>query len=331
MVFIKKNCIFVSIASYRDKKCSSTLQSLYENAKHPQNVYVGICEQNKFDQDQDCVDDQNPIIKPFRGNIRIMRVNHYEAQGPQVARYYCSTLWSGEEFFLQVDSHSLFSPDWDIKCIEMIHTLKKRGVDKPMLSHYPKSYDDYAADTEQYKKDPNSSQEVTRICKAFYNDRDMISLEGAGIKTLTKDQLVQVPFAAGGMIFSEYTMLQEVPYDPRMPYLFVAEEILESARCWTHGYDIYSPSQNIVYHYYTRENEDKIWTDNKTYSDMHAFNKAKLILALSDAPNKNDLPDYITYNIEKYGVGTIRSLDSFYEFIGADRKNKTISRDFCTN
>ena len=46
--------IFISIASYRDRLCSQTLENLYKNAKFPQRIYVGICEQNK-DSDVDCL------------------------------------------------------------------------------------------------------------------------------------------------------------------------------------------------------------------------------------------------------------------------------------
>ena len=41
------NTIFVSIASYRDENCPKTLYSLFKNAKYPERVFVGICQQNK--------------------------------------------------------------------------------------------------------------------------------------------------------------------------------------------------------------------------------------------------------------------------------------------
>ena len=46
--------IFVSIASYRDKICTTTLSNLYKQATFPERVYVGICQQN-VDDDSDCV------------------------------------------------------------------------------------------------------------------------------------------------------------------------------------------------------------------------------------------------------------------------------------
>ena len=94
---MKPNTIFVSIASYRDDICNSTLKNLYEKAQFPLNVFVGICQQNK-DGDPDC---QGDIIN---SNIRIIRLDYRDAKGPTYARYMCSQLWDGEEYFLQIDS-----------------------------------------------------------------------------------------------------------------------------------------------------------------------------------------------------------------------------------
>ena len=33
------NNIFISIASYRDKNCTKTIESIYENAKYPENIF----------------------------------------------------------------------------------------------------------------------------------------------------------------------------------------------------------------------------------------------------------------------------------------------------
>jgi Glycosyltransferase (GlcNAc) len=47
--------------------------------------------------------------------------------------------------------------------------------------------------------------------------------------------VLQTPFAAAGFMFYAGHMLLEVPFDPHLPYLFDGEEILYSARLWTHG------------------------------------------------------------------------------------------------
>jgi hypothetical protein len=129
-------------------------------------------------------------------------------------------------------------------------------------------------------------------------------------------------------MFSEYTILQDVPFDPSLPYLFVGEEILHSIRIYTNGYNIYTPTENIVYHEYTRAGKDKIWTDNPYYSDIPAFEKAKMYIKLNENKDFN-LPDELKNNMDKYGLGKARTLEDYYNFAGINVANKTINKNFC--
>jgi len=313
---IKKDTIFISIASYRDDVCLDTLKSLYENAAKPKNVFVGICQQNKPDEDQDCqLNNENNC------NIRTIRIPHYEAKGPTWARYLCSTLWNGEEYFMQIDSHTKFVKDWDIKCIKMIKDILASGESKkPMLSHYPREITDH----DNYKESDKS--QVPRMCKAFWNNRDMLSFMGAEIQD-TQGKAYQTPYIAGGMMFCDSKFLEEVPYDPNLPYLFVGEEILHSIRAYTHGWDVFTPTENVVFHEYTRASKPKIWTDNPTYSDMDAFEKVKYYIGLVSDDSK--IKDNFKKNLDKYGLGNIRSLQDYYNFAGIDINKKIVKKNFC--
>lgn len=316
---LKKNTIFVSIASYRDDVCNSTLKSLYEMSKYPENIYVGICQQNKKDEDEDCVKsfENNP-------NVRIMRISHTEAKGPTYARYLCSTLWKGEEYYLQIDSHSSFVKNWDEKCINMINEIKKLGLSqKPVLSHYPKEISEYKS----YKTDSEKDKyNVTRMCRSFFNTRDMLSFFGAEIID-TKKEYYKTPYVAGGMVFCESKFLDELPYDPELPYLFVGEEILHSIRYYTNGWDIFTPNENIIFHEYTRSGKPKIWTDNPSYSDIPAFEKVKFYIGLV----KDDLkiPENLRKNLNKYGLGKERSLQDYYDFAGINLEKRIVTKNFC--
>ena len=132
-VNIKENSIFVSIASYRDDECQKTIKSLFDNAKNKDNCYIGICQQNNFNIDNDSL-----INNEWNCNIRIIRIPYFEAKGPTYARYLCSGLWNGEEYYLQIDSHTTFIKDWDEKLINMIKEIKNKKLSlKPVISHYP--------------------------------------------------------------------------------------------------------------------------------------------------------------------------------------------------
>mgnify|MGYP003337378732 FL=1 len=67
------------------------------------------------------------------------------------------------------------------------------------------------------------------------------------------------------MLFAESSFLKEIPFDPNLDYLFTGEEILHSLRFYTYGYDIYIPNQNILFHYYIRNDNPKLWDDLKYY------------------------------------------------------------------
>ena len=54
-------------------------------------------------------------------------------------------------------------------------------------------------------------------------------------------------------------MCCQVPFDPLLPWIFMGEEISMSARLWTSGYDIFSPTTNVLNHYYVRRHYPKFW------------------------------------------------------------------------
>ena len=308
---ITKDTIFVSIASYRDDVCNNTLKSIYSMAVNPKNIYCGVIQQND-DNDDDCLLSKDSIVLE---NVTMMRLKHYEAKGPCWARYLATTLWSGQEYFLQIDSHTKFIKNWDEKCINMMKRLNDMGIKKYVISHYPKASESYG---------DNKPTDVTRICQSFFDSRDMISFLGAGFEESYGD-FYETPYVSGGFLLSKHTLLDDVPYDPNLDFLFTGEEIGHSIRIWTSGYNIYTPSENIIYHEYIRNGKPKVWDDNK-YTDKDAFEKIKQMINLESTHN---LPNHIKYNMDKYGLGKERTLQDYYDFAGIDIKNKRVYKNFC--
>jgi hypothetical protein len=314
-----KKTIFVSIASYRDFYCSRTLESMYKNAAQPQNLYAGLCIQNK-DEDEACV--LGGDLAQYTSNVSTIRLKNFEAKGPTWARYLCTTLMNDEDYFFQIDSHTLFEKGWDLTLMKMIDEIKQNTESKDVvLSHYPPNYQEY----ENKNKNKNV---VDTICQSFFNEKGMVSFLGASPVDMSKDKYVQTPHIAAGMFFCEGKCLKEVPYDPNLPNLFVGEEILHSARVWTAGYDIYSPTEVTVYHLYTRADQPHVWDDKKTFDDTDAFNKAKEILGFKDEFMK-PVASHVTENLEEYGLGKKRTIQEFFEFAGIDPVNKQIYKNFC--
>lgn len=300
---------------YRDPICSATVDNLFKSAKNPK-IFVGICQQNSQD-DTDCITQYTN--KPWFKNIRIIHLKHTEAKGPTYARYLCSTLFRNEDFFFQIDSHTKFLTNWDQILINDINILLKKKITKPILSHYPK-------DINEYKSDSTQDCNVPTLCTSFFNDRGMISYPKAEVHNTKCTVLRPTAYVSGGMIFAPSKCIIDVPFDPYLDYLFVGEEILHSIRFYTHGWDFFTPSQNVVYHEYTRKDKPKIWGDLK-YSDVPAHNKVKKIIGLNF--KKKKLTVNILNNIHKYGLGTARSLSDYYNYAGINIDTSKVNKNFC--
>lgn len=314
---MKENTIFVSIGSFRDKICPKTLESIYKNATRPNLVFVGICQQNAI-TDIDCLEIGLKDIPQYKNNVRIIRLSNDQARGPTYARFLCSTLHDGEEYYLQIDSHCRFVKDWDTFLIGMIQDLKKSGVNKCVLSHYTPNYDDY-------KERPNPNSPVSTICQAWFTDQNLISLLGAG--WVEPDKLPRPnAYIAAGMFFCESKFLKELPFDPELDFLFIGEELLLSARFYTHGWDIFTPNRNTIFHLYTREKEPKFWENQHNDSDQ-ASKKVRFLLGLDTDPSK--LTARQLHLLDRYGLGKERTLDDYYNFAGIDVKQKKVLKNMC--
>jgi len=282
-------------------------------------VFVGICQQNDV-KDVDCIEEGLKEHPEFRNNVRVLRLAHYQARGPTYARFLCATLYNEEEYFLQIDSHCQFVKDWDIILIGMIKDLKANGVPKAVLSHYTPNYTDY-----QPMPDPKSP--ISTICKAWFTDTNLISLEGAG--WVQPDDLPRPnAYIAAGMFFCEGKFIKEIPFDPELDFLFIGEELLLSARFYTNGWDIFTPNRNTIYHLYTRESEPKFWENQHIDSDS-ASQKARYILGLDT--DKSKLTPRQLNLMDKYGLGKERSIEDYYNYAGIDIQKKQVLKSMCEN
>lgn len=146
---IKNSTIFISIAAYRDEECKHTVNSLLQAAVNPYRLYLGIVWQYNEGDDGDCID-ANECRKYFKSptefnsHIRILKMNYLQAKGPCFARHIATSLWQGEQYFLQIDSHMRFRANWDsflIHELELARNHKNCIYNKPILTTYPLSYE----------------------------------------------------------------------------------------------------------------------------------------------------------------------------------------------
>ena len=214
----QEQSIYVNIGSYRDAECAGTVKDAFLKADLPGRVWVGICQQNK-NEDEDCL--QLPGVD--MSHVKSMTLDYSEAKGPTYARYLADSMYNGQDFVLQIDSHTRFVEGWDTKLIRM---LKSCPASKPVITHYPPAYDGNAP-SDALPGDMKTH--VSVMCRSKWNGDGLPTFE-AVMKPIETAGLRRVPFAAGGMIFSSGDLFQEVQLDPGLDYVFQGEEVLLSAR-----------------------------------------------------------------------------------------------------
>jgi hypothetical protein len=296
--------IFVQIASYRDTECQWTIKDLFDKAENPVRVFVGVCWQFVADEDADCFE-----ISTRPDQVRTVEFDASESQGTGWARGHSQALWRGEEYLLQIDSHMRFVENWDSKMIAM---LTQCPSPNPILTTYPPGYVPPNALTDA---DP------AKLCFWRFHDSGDVEFATGGGEDLVAGRKPSPCIAcAGGFQFAPARLIEQVPCDP---HIFFIEEMSFSARLWTNGWDFYAPNEVLLYHYYgARDKYRRHDAGRRDAKDLHrrtaARNKHLLGVETSSDPA-------VIVDIDKYGLGTTRTLREYEEFSGINFAARTIA------
>jgi predicted 2-oxoglutarate/Fe(II)-dependent dioxygenase YbiX len=301
--------IFVQIASYRDPECQWTVKDLFSKAGHPERVHVGICWQYDPEHDSECFK-----TAEWPDQVRITPFHWQESEGVCWARHQAKQLWDGEDYVLSIDSHMRFAPKWDEL---LIRQLAECPSPKAILSNHPAAYT---------PPDKLQTDAVPTILRAhLYSPQGDLRIRGVNLSRAPEKPL-RGAFCAGGFIFAENGFIRDIPYDPYL--YFDQEEIALSARLFTHGFDVYSLKDILLYHYY-RDGADagnkhppQHWDDNPGWLRLQDRARKRLGHLLGHTLSENP---HITRDIEKYGLGTARSLKEYESFCGVDFRQRIVS------
>ncbi len=315
---IKKDHIFVSIPAYRDDECRTTIAQMYKQAKHPDRIHCGVVQQIKVQKENCFYQCEECKYRLEMEQIRIIEYDFTEARGPCQARYQASTLWRGEEWYMQIDSHTKFEPDWDETALTQ---LEKSEDKKAVLGGYPPT----ESQMDGIRRNRGS---MTMMCDGNRFNKDGIPMILASVVNAGgREKPVLQPFVGANLMIMPYTALLDVPFDPYLSFLFFGEEILYSARLWTAGYNFYAPTIPFCSHHYARPGKPKFWDDNSSFSGCKAKAVTRCKYLLNLKTNIYSVHNDFRQGIEKYGMGKQRTLKQYWEFAGVDPVAKRVHRN----
>mmetsp|Transcript_5405 Transcript_5405/g.7964 ORF Transcript_5405/g.7964 Transcript_5405/m.7964 type:complete len:509 (+) Transcript_5405:59-1585(+) len=317
--------IFVSIVSYRDgKRCGQTLKSLFEKASEPEKVFVGLVEQNK-PEDAKCIRvfcNSDPVLcNKHSSQIRYLASFDLASQGPVQARALQRKNLADEEFCLQIDSHMDFIQGWDTALKEEWLGAQNEFA---VISTMPPNM----ADRVKYEDGGDKVGQVPRLChlERSYSNFPMFTKPPKEFAVNLKAPLLAHSWNAG-FSFHKCHLEEIAPYDFFMPQVFDGEEFPRFARLWTRGYDVYTPSKNIVFH---DEGPEPDGHDMKGWPKMEILRELSIhrLKTLLQMP-AGDHSEVVQANFGLYGLGKRRSMEQFAEFIGVDFESTKLKISSC--
>jgi hypothetical protein len=299
------NTIFVQIASFRDPQLLPTLNDMIKQAKHPENLRVGICNQINLD------DEFNIDNYQTDPRFRIENVLDTDSEGVCWARHMVQQMYSGETYTLQIDSHMRFEKNWDVEMIQMIKDLQDKGYKKPLLTGYVSSFDP--------DNDPKG-----RIQEPWRMAFDRFTPEGCVFflpETIPgwKDLKEPIParFYSAHFCFTLGEFATEVQHDPN--YYFHGEEISIAVRAYTYGYDLFHPHKVLIWHEYTRKGRTKHWDVDKTWymkNDI-SHKRNRELLGVDGEVFSGDTSFYF---------GTERTIKDYEKYAGIKFSNRSVQQ-----
>ena len=292
--------IFVSVASYRDPQLPFTISSLISMCSDPKLLTVVICEQRS---PSDPVTDWS--LFPTQGAILInISMDSSLARGPTWARFLIQRRWTGEEFYLQIDSHMRFVENWDIKLKADLKKIPPEAFEKACLTNYPPGFDVLTGEVDSVLRGPMYVTHIDSKDRFIRFDSDYLE----GVQVLPSPVLSKG--WSGCFSFSSSQIIFDAPYDPYLPFLFFGEEMDIFARLFTRGWQMYIPSRPICYTAFDRSYRKTFWghPDNELvrFSRMRLHNKFGLLSIQAE----------LRQGINEYYLGQNKTMIDFFNFVG---------------
>ena len=303
--------IFVAIPSYRDWELPKTFCDAKIRASGTTRINFGVhnCQKVEDKIDMTCCSDRLTGIKIYDSIAP-------EHIGLQMSRYIANSFYADEDYYLQIDAHMRFVPNWDERLIAMYKSRQLQGVSKPLITMYPPEYwyDEEGVEVrrEHQKFHPTRisfTEKPQQFTDSFIPSQTAVHMD---------EDCVYTSSVSGGFIFTDGSFAQ---ITPNKKIAFWGEEILIAARAFTHGFDLVTATEDIVYHLYASgQSFEKI-------RRHHVWNDFPAVWHTLDFNSKAEVERIFSQNVIGDGaLGSMRSLAEYGEFAGLDFAGRKVTQ-----
>lgn len=302
--------IFVSIASYCDPVLPFTLQRAVASARDPWRLHFGVVDQASGGQPR--------VAAPGGARLSQVRLDIADARGPCWARALAMSLYDGEDWFLQLDSHMDFDPGWDEALIAQALALggPERGL---VISSYPDAFVFVAGRPVRKPTTQGVLAQVLKPDAAFQEDHPVLSFEAHAVDV---DRPLPAFHVGAGCLFAPGRITQAAPYDPQL--YFHGEEQAYALRLYTLGWDLFHMPGLPVHHLYN-DQATGLPPRPLHWDAAHEARRQTSWWTLEQRARARLAALVAGQDLGVYGLGSARSIADFAAFSGIDYAARTIA------
>jgi len=263
--------IFIGIPSLFDPELSYTVLSAVENADNPKDITVGVAAFVHKNFYNDLMYKINGV-----GNIVIDRYDPEENEGIGKSRIMAQQRYDGQDYFLQIDSHTHFEKGWDTRLISLWQGAREEtGNEKTLLTAYPSSY--IRREGSVYIESSIARYPIfkERYDLPFYSFLPWDDMPLSEFPQKITKPFVPVSQICGCFVFSNHHFAENNGHYEKAKYL--EEETIQAIGLFSDGFSMVFPNSDLpLYHYYYidldgRKRQAGTWTGQEMEQSMKEY------------------------------------------------------------
>lgn len=234
--------IYISIATMEDSQLLNTIFSALDNSSKKNKIHIGVAlltSKEYYDFISSHISDEE--------SVSFSNFNIEENFGLGKSRKNAQSFYDGEDYFLQVDSHTCFMDNWDIVLIDLFNeSLEKTNNVKTAMTAYLGQY--YQMEDGSIKVNTSWSRYAIFNNERFHPNISIGAWKDYEIRQWplgmgTKEKIIPANKINGQFIFSNQSYVDSKCLPESC--LFIEEEILSSINILDSGFSLSFPNTDL--------------------------------------------------------------------------------------